>query len=129
MDFLDAKSGNTPLLLNLRARQNTSKTLITEVSPSRSEGEPVSPSTTTATAATSWELEDKQMYYIKKLGSMARVKAERPRATGNDVAHLLVASSRIPQAMWKRLLVREVVRVPFNFVFRPAPSIKCHPWA
>jgi len=109
VDFLDAKSGNTPLLLNLRAWQNTSKMLITEVSPSRPEGKPVSPSTTTATAATSWELEDKQMYYIKKLDSMARVKVERPRATGNDVAHLVVASSRIPQAMWKRLLVREVV--------------------
>jgi hypothetical protein len=35
------------------------------------------------------------------------VKVERPTPTGNDAAHLVVTSSRIPQAMWKRLLERE----------------------
>jgi ankyrin repeat protein len=101
-----------------RAWQNASKMLVTEMSPSRPEGQPVvaittipAPvTTTTATATTQWELEDKKTYYIKKLDSLLRVKVERPSSASNDVAHLVVARSNIPQGLWKRLLVREEER-------------------
>ncbi|KAI4120803.1 MAG: hypothetical protein LQ338_006756 [Usnochroma carphineum] len=91
---------------SLRAWQNASKMLVTEMSPSRPEGQPVivtnaattnSPATvtTTATATTEWELEDKQTYYIKKLDTLLRVKVERPNSANNDVAHLVVAMMRM----------------------------------
>lgn len=88
--------------------------LVTEMSPSRAEGQPVeeaSPATALAmTEGTYWALEDKTTYFIKKLDALLRVRVERPRAAGSQVAHLMVANSRIPQAMWKRLLVREEER-------------------
>lgn len=77
------------------------------MSPSRPEGQPVA---ATATATTQWEPEDQKTYYIKKLDSLLRVKVERPSSASNDVAHLVVASSNIPQGLWKRLLVREEER-------------------
>ena len=106
---------------SLRAWQNTSKMLVTEMSPSRPEGQlaatndavtttPVSVMTTTARATTQWELEDKKTYYIKKRDSLLQVKVERPSSAISDVAHLVVASSDIPRALWKRLLVREEER-------------------
>ena len=102
-----------------RAWQNVSKMLVTEMSPSRPEGQPAlvaiapivdppaTPVTTTATATSKWELEDQKTYYIKKLDSLLRVKVERPRPASNDVAHLLVVSSNVPHKMWKRLLLME----------------------
>lgn len=106
---------------NMRAWQNASKMLVTEMSPSRPEGQPVAvnntasttshaPMATTATAGTQWELEDKKTYYIKKLDSLLRVKVERPNSVSNNVAHLVVATSNIPKGLWKRLLLKEEER-------------------
>jgi hypothetical protein len=106
---------------SLRAWQNLSKMLVTEMSPSRPEGQPVtginaanttSPAsvTTTAMATTQWELKDQTTYFIKKLDSLLRVKVERPSSTSNDVAHLVVATSKISQGLWKRLLLRNEER-------------------
>lgn len=97
---------------NVKAWQNASKMLVTEMSPSRPKGEPVittplAPVTTTATATTGWELEDKRIYFIKKLDTLLHVKVVRPNASSNDVAHLIVAASMIPQRLWKRLLLKE----------------------
>ena len=104
---------------SLRAWQNASKMLVTEISPSRPHGQhlattnaaatttPASVTTTTATATTQWGLEDKTTYYIQKIDSLLRVKVERPSLESNDVAHLVVASSIIPQGKWKRLLLRK----------------------
>ena len=102
-----------------RAWQNVSKMLVTEMSPSRPEGQPAfvakapiadppaAPVTTTATATSQWELEDQKTYYIKKLDSLLCVKVERPRPASNDVAHLLVVNSNAPHKLWKRLLLME----------------------
>ena len=104
---------------SLRAWQNESKMLVTEISPSRPQGQhlattntatattPAPVTTTKATATTQWGLEDKKAYYIQKIDSLLRVKVERPSPESNDVAHLVVASSIIPQGKWKRLLLRE----------------------
>lgn len=86
--------------------------LVTEMSPSRPKGEPVittplAPVTTTATATTQWELEHKKIYFIKKLDTLLQVKVERPNPSSNDVAHLVVAASIIPQGWWKRVLLKE----------------------
>ena len=103
---------------NLRAWQNASKMLVTEMSPSRLEGHsltttnatittpPTTPVRTTASPTSEWELEDQKIYYIKKLDSLLRVKVERPCSAGSDVTHLVVAVSSIPQGLWKRLLLR-----------------------
>ncbi|KAL9098636.1 MAG: hypothetical protein Q9163_005743 [Psora crenata] len=101
---------------NLRAWQNASKMLVTEMSPSGFEGQSLTTTnaaittapvnTTTATPTTQWELEDQKTYYIKKLDSLLRVKVERPCSASNDVTHLVVAVSSIPQGLWKRLLLR-----------------------
>ncbi|OQU97801.1 hypothetical protein CLAIMM_03686 [Cladophialophora immunda] len=108
-----------------RAWQNASKALVTEVSRSQPEGQPIparpdhvidtaaaasATTTTTISAQTAWQLEDQKTYYIKKLDSLLRVKVEKPRSASNDVAHLVVTSSNIPRARWKRLLVREKER-------------------
>ncbi|KIW63761.1 hypothetical protein PV04_08739 [Phialophora macrospora] len=102
-----------------RAWQNASKVLVTEMSPSQPEGQPInannnatstdaaSVTTTIIAAQTDWELEDKKTYYIKKLDSLLRVKVEKPSSASNDVAHLVVTSSNIPRGLWKRLLVKE----------------------
>lgn len=100
-----------------RAWQNLSKLLVTEMSPSRPKGEPcINISTSVAVGsgptATSvpmmsmaWELEDRKTYYIKKLDSLLRVKAKKPSSLGNDdVTHLEVLNSSLPQAIWKRIL-------------------------
>ena len=97
---------------SLRAWQNASKMLVTEISPSRPNGEPVittalAPVTTTATATTQWKLEDKKIYFIKKLDTLLQVKVERPNPSSNDVAHLVVADSIIPPGWWKRVLLKE----------------------
>ena len=103
---------------SLRAWQNASKMLITEMSPSGLVGQPlvatnaaittvpVAAVTTTATAESQWELEDQKTYYIKKLDSLLHVKVERPSLASNDVAHLVVTTSNIPKGRWKRLLSR-----------------------
>ncbi|KAI9697369.1 MAG: hypothetical protein M1836_004647 [Candelina mexicana] len=103
---------------NLRAWQNMSKMLVTEMSPSGPEGQPllatnsattILPAATVSTAANAtnrWELEDQKTYYIKKLDSLLRVKVERPSLANNDVTHLVVATSKIPQGLWKRLLLK-----------------------
>ena len=103
---------------SLRAWQNASKMLITEMSPSGLNGQPlvtsnaaittlpVAPVTTKATAKDLWELEDKKIYHIKKLDSLLQVKVERQCSASNDVAHLVVMPSNIPQGLWKRLLSR-----------------------
>ena len=106
---------------SLRAWQNASKMLVTEMSPSRPEGQlapinatvtttPGSETSTTATATTRWELEDRKTYYIKKLDSLLKVKVERPSSASSDVAHLVVTSSVIPRLLWKRLLLKEEER-------------------
>lgn len=51
-------------------------------------------------------LKDKNTYFIQKIDSLLRVKVERPSPGSNDVAHLVVASSKIPQVMWKRLRLK-----------------------
>lgn len=103
---------------SLRAWQNASKMLVTEMSPSGLNGQPLVAAsatitaiplasvTATITAKTQWELEDQKVYYIKKLDSLLRVKVERPCSTSNDVAHLVVMTSHVPQGLWKRLLLR-----------------------
>ena len=103
---------------SLRAWQNASRMLITEMSPSGLNGQPLvatnaaittlptAPVKTMTTAKAQWELEDKRIYHIKKLDSLLRVKVERPCSASNDVAHLLVMTSNIPQGLWKRLLLR-----------------------
>lgn len=103
---------------NLKAWQNASKMLVTEISPSGLEGQPLvvtnaanntpvaAPVTTAATTTTPWELEDQKTYYIKKIDSLLRVKVERPSSASNDVTHLVVATSSIPQTYWKRVLLR-----------------------
>lgn len=112
---------------NLRAWQNVSKILVTEMSPSWPVGQPVTatssptitaspaPLATTTTTTTStavatpvnqWELEDKKIYYVQKLERLLRFRVERPSSTNNDVAHLVMTSSNIRPGMWKRLLVR-----------------------
>ena len=95
----------------LRAWQNESKMLVTEISPSRSEGQPPhitsnvvdpAPAATIATVSTTqWQLEDKKIYYVKKPASLLRVKVERPSPASHDVTHLVVINSRIPQKLWK----------------------------
>jgi len=105
-----------------RAWQNASQALVTEMSPSQREGQPMTASnnfisthaasmttmtTTTLSAQTDWELEDQKTYCIKKLDYLLRVKVEKPGSAGNNVAHLVVTSSSIPRGLWKRLLVRE----------------------
>ena len=103
---------------NLRTWQNASKMLITEMSPSGLNGQPldatdatittlpVAPVTTNAMSRTQWVLEDQKTYHIKKLDSLLRVKVERPPSASNDVAHLVVMTSNIPQGLWKRLLLK-----------------------
>lgn len=103
---------------NLRTWQNASKMLITEMSPSGLNGQPldatnanintlpVAPVTTTAMSRTQWVLEDRKTYHIKKLDSLLRVKVERPSSASNDVAHLVVMTSSIPQGLWKRFLLK-----------------------
>ena len=102
---------------SLRAWQNASKMLVTEMSPSGPEGQPVATTNATittpaasviraATATAQWELEDQKIYYIKKFDSLLRVKVERPNSASSDVAHLVVATSKMPQGLRKRLLLR-----------------------
>ncbi|KAG8532871.1 uncharacterized protein KY384_002749 [Bacidia gigantensis] len=108
---------------NLRAWRNTSKMLVTEMSPSGLEGQPLAATnatitttsalpveTTTAGPTTQWKLEDQKVYYIKKLDSLLRVKVERPNSASSDVTHLVVSVSGIPQGLWKRWLLREEER-------------------
>lgn len=103
---------------NVQAWQNESKMLVTEMSPSLPSGQSLAicstttPSAVTASGATTipWKLEDRKAYYVKKLDCLLRVKVERPRAPSDDVAHLVVGSSALSQAFWKRLLVREEER-------------------
>lgn len=87
--------------------------LVTEMSPSGLEGQPVAVThaanttaagTTTAVTTTQWELEDQKTYHIKKLDSLLRVKVKRPSLASNEVTHLVVATSNIPQILWKRVL-------------------------
>ncbi|KAI4262154.1 MAG: hypothetical protein L6R42_002662 [Xanthoria sp. 1 TBL-2021] len=97
---------------SLRAWQNASKMLVTEMSPSRPQGEIVTAPTlgaitTAATATTQWELEDKRIYFVKKLDTLLQVKVERPKSSSSDVAHLVVAASTIPPGWWKRVLLKE----------------------
>ncbi|KAL8944841.1 MAG: hypothetical protein Q9211_000448 [Gyalolechia sp. 1 TL-2023] len=89
----------------LRAWQNISKMLVTEVSPSGPEGLPV-----VTTNLAQWELEDKKTYYVKKLDSLLRVKVEKPGLANNDVTHLVMVTSKIPPKLWKRLLLKEEER-------------------
>ena len=104
---------------SLRAWQNVSKMLVTEISPSESEGQPVVAGNAVITSppvdavqlaamtTTHWELEDQKTYFVKKPDNLLRVKVERPSlASSNDVTHLVVATSRIPLVYWKRVLSR-----------------------
>ena len=109
---------------SLRAWQNMSKMLVTEVSPSGPEGQlvssanpaiatvPIAPVPIAPSTLTQWELEDQKTYYIKKLDSLLRVGVERPSLANNDVTHLVMVTSKIPQMLWKRLLLREERRNP-----------------
>ena len=94
--------------------------LVTEVSLNRSEGQPIATVNTAtaicpamvttaarATPTVQRALEDQKVYYVKKLDSVLRVKVKRPSSNFNDVAHLVIIKSKIPQSMWKRLFAKE----------------------
>ena len=106
---------------NLRAWQNASEILVTEMSPSGLESQPVIatnafltvrpivPAPSTITVA-EWELEDQKIYFIKKLDFLLRAKVEKGCLGTSDVANLMVTTSNIPQGRWKKLLLRSEER-------------------
>lgn len=116
---------------SLRAWQNASKMLVTEMSPSEPEGQPVTATNATITTPTvpviiaatgtiQWELEDQKLYYIKKIDSLLRVKVEKPNPASSDVTHLVVATSKMPQGLRKRLLLRGEQRRTYRIRERQA---------
>jgi hypothetical protein len=52
------------------------------------------------------------------------MNVERLSSASNDVAHLVVASSNIPQGLWKRLPVREEGRRNHRIRERQAMAIE-----